>query len=264
MVAATSNDDRLRTSRRWPSSPSCEHARRMTRGTTTESRLNPETIATTSVPRGDVPGTVGYRCSEASIRPMDESVVVSPDWLASRLESRPSARRRPRPVGVRRDRPHPWGGQRPFDSYRDESDVDRGTLPAPMRSPICSRTPGSNRRTRSSPTTTPTASSPPGSCSPLSSTATTTFVLDGDYSAWNREYETTTAEPEFEPTSYETDPLSGGEPTRRPRGRRRRTRVRRAVRRHARGSRVRGGPPARCRPLRLARGRRRRDATAAI
>ncbi|TYT63751.1 sulfurtransferase [Natrialba swarupiae] len=141
---------------------------------------------------------------------MDESVVVSPDWLASRLEE-PTVR----PVDVR----DPWeydgighipgAVNVPFDSYRDESDVDRGTLPGPDAFADLLSDAGIE------PTDTIVAYDDTHGVFAARFVLTAleyghddVRLLDGDYSAWNREYETTTAEPEFEPTSYETDPLS--------------------------------------------------------
>ncbi|MWV41787.1 sulfurtransferase [Natrialba sp. INN-245] len=140
---------------------------------------------------------------------MDESVVVSPDWLASRLEE-PTVR----PVDVR----DPWEYEGighvpgainvPFDSYRDESDVDRGALPG------SDAFAGLLSDAGIEPTDTIVAYDDTHGVFAARFVLTAleyghddVRLLDGDYSAWNREYETTTAEPEFEPTEYEPAPL---------------------------------------------------------
>lgn len=141
---------------------------------------------------------------------MDESVVVDADWLAGRLGDSGL-----RVVDVR----DPWEFEGighipdavniPFDAYRDESDVDRGTLPgADAFAALLSE-----------------AGIEPGHTIVVYDDTHGVFaarfyltaleyghedvrLLDGDYSAWAREYETTTAVPDVEPTKYEPNPLT--------------------------------------------------------
>ncbi|GAB3032982.1 sulfurtransferase [Natronobiforma cellulositropha] len=148
---------------------------------------------------------------------MDESVVVSPEWLSERLEdteSEPPAR----VVDVR----EPWEYQGighlpgavnvPFDSFRDESDVDRGMLPgAEAFAALCGE-----------------AGIEPGDTVVAYDDTHGVFaarfvltahlyghadvrLLEGDYSAWNRRYETAREAPVVEPTTYEAAPLSPAE-----------------------------------------------------
>ncbi len=144
---------------------------------------------------------------------MDESVVVSPDWLAARLED-PQVRI----VDVRDAWEYdgighvPGAVSVPFESYRDESDVDRGTLPGVDAFAELLTEAGV------SPSDTVVA------YDDMHGVFAARFVLtaleyghddvrllDGDYSAWSREHETTSDEPAIEPTDYEADPISRDE-----------------------------------------------------
>ncbi|MEY7849290.1 sulfurtransferase [Natrarchaeobius sp. A-rgal3] len=141
---------------------------------------------------------------------MDESVVVSPNWLASRLEESTV-----RPIDVR----DPWeydgighvpgAVNVPFDSYRDESNVDRGTLPgAEAFADLLSEAGIEPTDTIVAYDDTHGVFAARFVLTALEYGHDDVRLLDGDYSAWNREHETTTDEPEIEPTSYETDPLT--------------------------------------------------------
>ncbi|RQH00831.1 sulfurtransferase [Natrarchaeobius oligotrophus] len=141
---------------------------------------------------------------------MDESVVVSPDWLAARLEE-PGVRI----VDVR----DPWEYEGighvpgavsvPFDSYRDESDVDRGTLPgAKAFAELLSGVGIAPEDAIVAYDDTHGVFAARFVLTALEYGHDDVRLLDGDYSAWNRTYETTTDEPDLEPTAYEADPLS--------------------------------------------------------
>ncbi|RQG94050.1 sulfurtransferase [Natrarchaeobius chitinivorans] len=141
---------------------------------------------------------------------MDESVVVSPDWVATRLEE-PGVRI----VDVR----DPWeydgighvpgAVSVPFDSYRDESDVDRGTLPGPAAfGELLSGVGIAPDDTVVAYDDTHGVFAARFVLTALEYGHDDVRLLDGDYSAWNRAHETTTDEPDLEPTAYEPDPLA--------------------------------------------------------
>ena len=141
---------------------------------------------------------------------MDESVVVSPTWLADRLED-PQVR----VVDVR----DPWeydgighvpgAVSIPFDSYRDESDVDRGTLPgADAFAELLSEAGITPSDTIVAYDDTHGVFAARFVLTALEYGHDDVRLLDGDYSAWNREYETTSDAPDVDSTAYESDPLS--------------------------------------------------------
>ncbi|PCR92283.1 sulfurtransferase [Natrinema ejinorense] len=141
---------------------------------------------------------------------MDDSVVVSPDWLASRLDD-PTVRI----VDVRDAWEFdgighlPGAVNVPFDSYRDESDVDRGTLPgAEAFAELLGDAGISPDDTIVVYDDTHGVFAARFVLTALEYGHEDVRLLDGDYSAWNREYETTSETPEVEPTDYEPDPLA--------------------------------------------------------
>ncbi len=144
---------------------------------------------------------------------MDESVVVSPDWLASRLAD-PAVRI----VDVRDAWEFdgighlPGAVNVPFDSYRDESDVDRGTLPgADSFAALLGDAGISPDDTIVAYDDTHGVFAARFVLTALEYGHDDVRLLDGDYSAWNQEYETTSETPEIEPTDYEADPLEPDE-----------------------------------------------------
>ncbi|WP_049895393.1 sulfurtransferase [Halopiger xanaduensis] len=145
---------------------------------------------------------------------MDESVVVAPDWLAARLEAEDEDPQ-VRVVDVRDAWEYdgighvPGAINIPFDSYRDESDVDRGTLPgADAFAELLSEAGISPDDTVVAYDDTHGVFAARFVLTALEYGHDDVRLLDGDYSAWNREYETTGEIPDVEPTDYEPDPLS--------------------------------------------------------
>ncbi|SEW24344.1 sulfurtransferase [Natrinema salifodinae] len=144
---------------------------------------------------------------------MDESVVVSPDWLASRLDD-PTVR----VVDVRDAWEYdgighlPGAVTVPFDSYRDESDVDRGTLPgADAFADLLGQAGIDEGDTIVAYDDTHGVFAARFVLTAIEYGHEDVRLLDGDYSAWNREHETTSDEPDVEPTEYEADPLDPNE-----------------------------------------------------
>ncbi|SDK39005.1 sulfurtransferase [Natronorubrum texcoconense] len=141
---------------------------------------------------------------------MDESVVVTPDWLAAHLED-PKLR----VVDVR----DPWeydgighvpgAVSIPFDSYRDESDVDRGTLPgAAAFADLLSESGIAPDDTIVAYDDTHGVFAARFVLTALEYGHDDVRLLDGDYSAWNRDHETTSEVSELEATTYDPDPLA--------------------------------------------------------
>ncbi|WP_265109589.1 sulfurtransferase [Halosolutus halophilus] len=144
---------------------------------------------------------------------MDESVVVAPDWLADRLDD-PQVR----VVDVRDAWEFdgighvPGAVNVPFDSYRDETSDDPGTLPgATAFGDLLSE-----------------AGIEPDDTIVVYDDTHGVFaarfvvtaeayghddvrLLDGDFSAWSREHETTSETPAIEPTEYRAEPFSFAE-----------------------------------------------------
>ncbi|AGB33485.1 Rhodanese-like protein [Natrinema pellirubrum DSM 15624] len=144
---------------------------------------------------------------------MDESVVVSPDWLASRLDD-PAVR----VVDVRDAWEFdgighvPGAVSIPFDSYRDESDVDRGTLPgADAFATLLGDAGISPDDTIVAYDDTHGVFAARFVLTALEYGHDDVRLLDGDYSAWNQTYETTSDTPEIDPVDYEADPLEPDE-----------------------------------------------------
>ncbi|WP_436346555.1 sulfurtransferase [Natronorubrum sp. FCH18a] len=144
---------------------------------------------------------------------MEDSVVVSPDWLASRLDD-PQVRI----VDVRDSWEYdgighvPGAVSIPFDSYRDESDVDRGTLPgADAFAELLSEAGISPDDTIVAYDDTHGVFAARFVLTALEYGHDDVRLLDGDYSAWNRDYETTSEVPEIEATTYEPSPLARDE-----------------------------------------------------
>lgn len=141
---------------------------------------------------------------------MDDSVVVSPDWLASRLDD-PQVR----VVDVRDAWEFdgighlPGAVNVPFDSYRDESDVDRGTLPgAEAFADLLGEAGISPEDTIVAYDDTHGVFAARFVLTALEYGHDDVRLLDGDYSAWNQDYETTSETPDTEPVAYAADPLS--------------------------------------------------------
>ncbi|AFO55545.1 MULTISPECIES: sulfurtransferase [unclassified Natrinema] len=144
---------------------------------------------------------------------MDDSVVVSPDWLASHLDD-PAVRI----VDVRDAWEFdgighlPGAVNVPFDSYRDESDVDRGTLPgADAFADLLGNAGLSPDDTIVAYDDTHGVFAARFVLTALEYGHEDVRLLDGDYSAWNRAYETTSETTVLEPTDYEPDPLAPDE-----------------------------------------------------
>ncbi|AHF98390.1 thiosulfate sulfurtransferase [Halostagnicola larsenii XH-48] len=144
---------------------------------------------------------------------MDDAYVVSPEWTAAHLED-PSIRL----VDVRDAWEFdaighiPGAVNVPFDSYRDETSDEPGTLPD--ASAFADLLEGVGIE----PDDTIVAYDDMHGVFAARFVLTARVyghedvrLLDGDFSAWNRERETTTDEPELESSSYEPDPLSAEE-----------------------------------------------------
>lgn len=141
---------------------------------------------------------------------MDESVVVSPDWLATRLEDPDVAVVDVRDAWEYDGIGHvPGAVNVPFDSYRDEIADDPGTLPGKETFEELLGEAGIE----------------PGDTIVAYDDTHGVFaarfrltarayghedvrLLDGDFSAWNREHETETGSPSVEPTEYAAAPFS--------------------------------------------------------
>jgi len=136
-----------------------------------------------------------------------------PDWLAARVDD-PTVRI----VDVRDAWEYdgighlPGAVNVPFDSYRDESDVDRGTLPgAEAFADLLGEAGIDSDDTIIAYDDTHGVFAARFVLTALEYGHADVRLLDGDYSAWNREYETTSEVPEIEPTDYEPDPLEPSE-----------------------------------------------------
>ncbi|WP_049924298.1 sulfurtransferase [Halopiger djelfimassiliensis] len=143
---------------------------------------------------------------------MDESV-VAPDWLAARLDD-PQVR----VVDVRDGWEFdgighvPGAVNVPFESYRDESDVDRGTLPgAEAFADLLSAAGISPEDTIVAYDDTYGVFAARFVLTAREYGHADVKLLDGDYSAWNRAYEAATEAPPVESTEYDPDPLSPDE-----------------------------------------------------
>ena len=144
---------------------------------------------------------------------MDESVIVSPDWLAAHLDD-PTVH----VVDVRDAWEYdgighlPGAVTIPFDSYRDDSDVDRGTLPgAEAFAELLGDAGISEDDTIVAYDDTHGVFAARFVLTAIEYGHDDVRLLDGDYSAWNREHETTSETPDVESTDYEPDPLEPGE-----------------------------------------------------
>ncbi|WP_323173225.1 sulfurtransferase [Natrialba sp. PRR66] len=144
---------------------------------------------------------------------MDESVVVDLDWLADARED-PEVRL----VDVRDAWEYdgighiPGAVNIPFDSYRDDTDIDRGTLPgADPFADLLSTAGISPEDTIVAYDDTHGVFAARLYLTALEYGHDDVRLLNGDFSAWNLEYETTSNEPEFEPTTYDPEPLDPDE-----------------------------------------------------
>ncbi|WP_247003647.1 sulfurtransferase [Halosolutus gelatinilyticus] len=144
---------------------------------------------------------------------MDESVVVSPDWLADRLDD-PQVRI----VDVRDAWEFdgighiPGAVNVPFDSYRGEAGDDPGTLPGADAVADLLSAAGIE------PEDTIVAYDDTHGVFAARFVVTAQVyghddvrLLDGDFSAWNRAYETTSETPDVDPTTYEVESFSFAE-----------------------------------------------------
>ncbi|NKE35092.1 sulfurtransferase [Natronococcus sp. JC468] len=141
---------------------------------------------------------------------MDESVVVSPDWLATRLEDPDVAVVDVRDAWEYDGIGHvPGAVNVPFDSYRNETGPDPGTLPGREAFEELLGEVGIE------PEDTIVAYDDTHGVFAARFLLTARAyghedarLLDGDFSAWNRERETDTETPTVEPTAYAADPFS--------------------------------------------------------
>jgi thiosulfate/3-mercaptopyruvate sulfurtransferase len=92
----------------------------------------------------------------------------------------------------------------PFDEFRSETEVDEGMLPGPEKwADLMSAAGLSNDDTLVAYDDTHGVFAARFVVTALNYGHEDVHLLDGDYSAWNKEFETTTATPEIEPTEYE-------------------------------------------------------------
>ncbi|SFS39043.1 sulfurtransferase [Halostagnicola kamekurae] len=144
---------------------------------------------------------------------MDDAYVVSPEWTEAHLED-PSVRL----VDVRDAWEFdaighvPGAVNVPFDSYRDEDSDEPGTLPGATAFADLLEAAGIE------PDDTIVVYDDMHGVFAARFVLTARVyghedvrLLDGDFSAWNRERETTSDEREFEPSSYDPEPLSAEE-----------------------------------------------------
>ncbi len=172
-----------------------------------------ETFATTSAPTRAVPEPVPSRVLDDMEQPMDNSLVVSPEWLAEHLEDSTA-----RSVDVRDAWEFdgighvPGAVNIPFDSYRDGSNDEPGTLPGAEAFASLLEESGIE------------SDDTLVAYDDMHGVFAARFVLtahvyghedvrllDGDFSAWNREHETTSGDPEIESSSYTPEPLTDEE-----------------------------------------------------
>ncbi|WP_306055043.1 sulfurtransferase [Natronococcus wangiae] len=144
---------------------------------------------------------------------MDESVVVSPDWLATRLED-PNVR----VVDVRDAWEYggighvPGAVNVPFDSYRDETADDPGTLPgATAFGDLLGRAGVEPDDTIVAYDDTHGVFAARFFVTARAYGHADVRLLDGDFSAWSREHETSSDEPAVERTDYAAEPFSFAE-----------------------------------------------------
>lgn len=144
---------------------------------------------------------------------MDDSVIVSADWLAAHRDD-PEVRI----IDVR----DPWefdgighipgAVNIPFDEYRDDSDIDRGKLPGPaVFGELLSRAGVEPGHTLIAYDDTHGVFAARFVLTAIEYGHEDVRLLDGDYSAWARGYATATDSTDFAPTEYEPAPLSPAE-----------------------------------------------------
>ncbi|AGB36003.1 sulfurtransferase [Natronococcus occultus] len=144
---------------------------------------------------------------------MDESVVVSPDWLATRLEDAGVAVVDVRDAWEYDGIGHvPGAVNVPFESYRDETADDPGTLPGRAAFGDLLGEVGIE------PEDTIVAYDDSNGVfaarfrlTALAYGHDDVRLLDGDFSAWSRERETETGTPSVEATAYTAEPFSFAE-----------------------------------------------------
>ncbi|MFU8869553.1 sulfurtransferase [Natronococcus sp.] len=141
---------------------------------------------------------------------MDESVVVSPDWLAPRLEEPDVAVVDVRDAWEYDGIGHvPGAVNVPFDSYRDETADDPGTLPGREAfEELLGEAGIEPEDTIVAYDDTHGVFAARFRLTALAYGHEDVRLLDGDFSAWNREYETETGSPSVDPTAYAADPFS--------------------------------------------------------
>lgn len=143
---------------------------------------------------------------------MNDDVVVSPDWLAANRAD-PCVHI----VDVRDSWEYegighlPGAVNVPFDSVRDDSDVDRGTLPGPAAfADLLSAAGIESADTLVAYDDTHGVFAARFCLTAIEYGHDDVRLLDGDFSAWKRTHEITTESPAIDPAAYEADPL---EPT---------------------------------------------------
>ncbi len=146
---------------------------------------------------------------------MDDSVIVSPDWLAARLEDPGVAVVDVRDAWEYGGIGHvPGAVNIPFDSYRDEAADDPGTLPGRETFEDLLGEAGI-----SPDETVVVYDDTHGVFAARFRLTARAYghedvrLLDGDFSAWNREHRTETEAPSIEPTAYAGTPFSFAEST---------------------------------------------------
>ncbi|ELY59422.1 rhodanese [Natronococcus amylolyticus DSM 10524] len=141
---------------------------------------------------------------------MDDSVIVSPDWLAARLEDSDVAVVDVRDAWEYEGIGHvPGAVSVPFDSYRDETADDPGTLPGKkVFEGLLGEAGIEPGDTIVAYDDTHGVFAARFRLTALAYGHDDVRLLDGDFSAWNPEHETETESPSVEPTSYTAVPFS--------------------------------------------------------
>ncbi|WP_394740675.1 sulfurtransferase [Natronococcus roseus] len=141
---------------------------------------------------------------------MDDSVIVSPDWLAARLEDPGVAVVDVRDAWEFDGIGHvPGAVSVPFDSYRDATADDPGTLPGREAfEELLGEVGIEPEDTIVAYDDTHGVFAARFRLTALAYGHDDVRLLDGDFSAWNREHETETGSPSVEPTAYTALPFS--------------------------------------------------------
>ncbi len=144
---------------------------------------------------------------------MDESVVVTPEWLADRLDDPTLCIVDVRDGWEFEGIGHiPGAVNVPFDRYRDETGADPGTLPgADAFAELLSAAGIDREDTIVAYDDTHGVFAARFVFTALVYGHPDVRLLDGDFSAWNRAYETTSETPSIESTDYQATPLQFAE-----------------------------------------------------